>query len=47
MDELIDKKYARKCDCARPEGMTSCVPHQGLLNPNKGEIRVLSIKVTR
>ena len=40
MDELIDPKYARKCD----------VPYQGVLNPTKGKIRVVfdcSIKVTR
>ena len=41
MDELIDKKYARKCDCAGPEGRTWYVPHQGVLNPNKGKIRVV------
>ena len=38
MDELIDKKYARKCDCAGPEGRAWYVPHQGVLNPNKGKI---------
>ena len=52
MDELIDKKYARKCDCAGPKGRTWYVAHQGVLNSNKGRIRVyltavLSIKVTR
>ena len=41
MDELIDKKYARKCDCAGPEGRTWHVPHQEVLNPNKDEIRVV------
>ena len=41
MDELIDKKYARKCDCAGPEGRTWYVLHQGVLNPNKGKIRVV------
>ena len=41
MDELIDKKYARKCDCAGLEGRTWYVPHQGVLNPNKGKIRVV------
>ena len=41
MDELIDKKYARKCDCAGPERRTWYVPHQGVLNPNKGKIRVV------
>ena len=41
MDELIDKEYARKCDCAGPEGTTWYVPHQGVLNPNKGKIRVV------
>ena len=40
MDELIDKKYARKCDSAGPEERTWYVPHQRLLNPNKGKIRV-------
>ena len=33
MDELIDKKYARKCDCAGPEGRTWYGSHQGVLNP--------------
>ena len=41
MNELIDKKYARKCDCTAPEGRTWYVPHQGVLNPNKGKIRVV------
>ena len=27
IDELIDKKYARKCDCVGPEGRTWYVPH--------------------
>ena len=39
MDELIDKEYARKCHCARPEGRTWYVSHQGMLNPNKSRIR--------
>ena len=41
MDELIDKKYTRKLDCAEPERRTWNVPHQGVLNPNKGKIRVV------
>ena len=41
MDELKDKKYARKRDCAGIEGRTWYVPHQGVLNPNKGKIRVV------
>ena len=41
MDKVIDKKYARKCDCAGPEGRTWYVLHQGVLNPNKGKIRVV------
>ena len=41
MDELIDKKYSKRCDCARPEGRTWYVPHQRVLNPNKGKIRVV------
>ena len=41
MDELINKEYARKCDCAGPEGKTWYVPHQGVVNPNKGKIRVV------
>ena len=41
LDELIDKKYARKCDCAGPEGVTWYVPHKGVLNPNKGKIKVV------
>ena len=40
MDELIDKGYARKSDCVSPEGRTWYVPHQGVLNSNKGKIRV-------
>ena len=38
MDEVIDKKYARKCGCAGPKGRTWYVTHQGVLNPNKGKI---------
>ena len=41
MDDMIDKEYVRKCDCAGPEGKTLYVPHQGELNPNKGKIRVV------
>ena len=52
MDELIDKEYARKCDCTEPEGRSWYVPHQGMLNTNKGKLElyftaILSIKVTR
>ena len=41
MDKLIDKKYARKCDCVGPEGRTWYAPHQRVLNPNKGKIKVV------
>ena len=41
MDELTDKEYAKKCDCAGSEGRTWYVPHQGVLNPNKVKIRVV------
>ena len=52
MDELIDKKYARKCDCAGPEGRTWYVPHQGVSTLIKVKLElyltaVLSIKVTQ
>ena len=40
MGELIDKEYARKRDCAGPEGRTWYVPQKGVLNLNKGKIRV-------
>ena len=41
MDELIDKEYARKCSYPEPEGRTWYVPHQGVLNHNKGKMRVV------
>ena len=41
MDEWIDKTYARKCDCTGSEGRTWYVPHQRVLNPNKGKISVV------
>ena len=41
MDELIDKKYARKCDCAGSKGRTWYKHLQGVLNPNKGKNRVV------
>ena len=40
MDELIDKKYVRKRDCAGPERRTWYVPHQRGFNPNKAKVRV-------
>ena len=43
MDELIDKEYARKCDCAGPEGRVWYVPHQGVLNPNKGKSKIRGV----
>ena len=33
MDELIDKKYARKCDCAGLEGRTWYVPPSRSVEP--------------
>ena len=42
MDELIDKEYARKCDCAGPKERTCYVLHHEVLNPKKGKIRVVS-----
>ena len=33
-----NRMAARKCDCAVPEGRTWYVPHQGVLNPNKGRM---------
>ena len=41
MDKLIDKEYARKCDSVGPEGKTWYVLHQGVLNPNKANIKVI------
>ena len=41
MHDLIDKKYARKCNCAGLEGRTRYVPHKGVLNLKKGKIRVV------
>ena len=41
MEELMEKGYARKCDCKGPDGTTWFVLHQGVLNHNKGEIRVV------
>ena len=33
MGELIDKEYARKCDCAGPEGRTWYVPPKSSVEP--------------
>ena len=41
VDELINEKYARKCDCVGHEGRTCYVPNQGVLNSNKGKIGVV------
>ena len=38
MDELTDKKYAGKCDCAESKERSWHVPDQGVLNPNKFKI---------
>ena len=52
MDELIDKEYARKCDCAGPEGRNWYFPLKECLTLIKVKLElyltaVLSIKVTR
>ena len=41
MDDLLDKGYARKCVNAGPEGKTWYIPHHGVLQPRKGNIRVV------
>ena len=41
MEELMEKGYARKCDSKGPDGKAWYVPHQGVLNHNKGKIRVV------
>ena len=40
MEELVERGYAKKCDGKGPDGKTWCIPHQGVLNPNKGKMRV-------
>ena len=40
MEELAEKGCARKCDDKGPDGKTWYVPHQGVLNKNKGKMRV-------
>ena len=37
----MEKGYARKCDGKGPDSKTWYVPHQGVLNHNKGKIRVV------
>ena len=32
MEELMQKRYARKCDGKGPDSKTWYVPHQGVLN---------------
>ena len=41
MEELMEKGYATKCDGKGPDGKTWYVPHQGVLNHNKGKICVV------
>ena len=41
MEELLEKGYARKCDGKGPDGKTWYVPHQGVLNHNKGKTCVV------
>ena len=38
---MVDRQYARKYDCAGPEGTTWYVPHQWVLKANEGKIRVV------
>ena len=40
MDEIIDKEYARKCDCVVSTGRTWYIHYQAVLDPNKGQRRV-------
>ena len=37
----MEKGYARKCGGKGSDGKTWYVPHQGVLNHNKGKIRVV------
>ena len=37
----MEKEYARKCDGKRPDGKAWYVPHQGVLNHNKGNMPVV------
>ena len=41
MEKLMVKRYARKCDGKGPDDKTWFVPHQGVLNHNKGKVRVV------
>ena len=41
MEELMEGGYARKCDGKGPDSKTWYVPRQGVLNHNKGKIRVV------
>ena len=41
MEELMEKGYVRKRDGKRPDSKTWYVPQQGVLNHNKGKIRVV------
>ena len=40
MEELREKRYARKFDGKGPDGRTWYAPYQGVLNHNKGKISV-------
>ena len=45
MEELMDMGYARKCDGKGQDGKTWYVPHQGVLNHDKGKILLFLIAV--
>ena len=41
IEELMEMRHVRKCSGKGTDGKTWYVPHQGVLNPNKGKIRVV------
>ena len=41
MKELMKKLYVKKYNGKGIDDKTWYVPHQGVINPNKGEIRVV------
>lgn len=41
MKELMKKLYVKKCNGKGTDDKTWYVPHQGVINPNKGKIRLV------
>ena len=45
MDELMEKRRARKFDGKGSDGKTQYVPYQGVFSSNKGKMKLKNLKI--